>query len=125
MRQQYHFKEKSGEVLIWDVNKLITASENLPIIEIDLKEIKELNENYWFRSTDNIPTCKSIADHSKLIIETDLKYPIILASDGSIMDGMHRVCKAYIPGLKKIKAKKFENTPDRDYINKHPNELPY
>ena len=125
MRKQYHFKRLGSDVLIWDVDKLLALTEHLPTIEVNLSDIKELYENFWYQYPEDIPTCKSISDHMILIKQTDLRYPIILNSDGSVMDGMHRVCKAYIRGLKKIKAKKFGSMPKPDFKNIHPDDLEY
>lgn len=41
------------------------------------------------------------------------------------MDGMHRVGKALLEGNKTIKAVRFEETPEPDYIDVKPDELPY
>lgn len=125
MRKQYHFKHASDGVLIWDVDDLVTMSETLPVIEVSLSEIGELDENYWYQEKDSIPTCRSICEHLRLINETDLDYPIILNADGSVMDGMHRVCKAFLMGAKKIKAKKFRKPPEPKFRNRAPDDLPY
>lgn len=39
----------------------------------------------------------------------DLKYPIILAPNGDIIDGVHRVCKAIIQGKDKIRAYRLKH----------------
>ena len=61
----------------------------------------------------------------RLIDETDLGYPIILASDGSVMDGMHRVAKALLEGQETIGAVKFSQDPEPDYKDVLPDDLPY
>jgi len=58
-----------------------------------------------------------VAAHAKLIAETDLKYPIILSADGRVMDGMHRVCKAFINNSDTLSAVQFEVNPAPDYID--------
>ena len=125
MRKQYHFKKVSSDVYIWDVDKLIELSKSLPVEYLELSKIKELNENFWYQYPEDVPTCKSICSHFILMQETNLNYPIILNEDGSVMDGMHRVCKAYILKEDKIKVKIFKKMPEPDYRNKHPNELEY
>lgn len=125
MRKQYHSKIIEGRRLIWDVDNLITKSKNQTIIEIELSEIKELGQNYWYQGESDSPTCKSIAEHMKLVKECDLNFPIILAANGSVMDGMHRVCKAYLNGQELIKAVKFDATPEPDFIGISLEELPY
>jgi hypothetical protein len=61
----------------------------------------------------------------KLIEEADLAYPILLAADGRVMDGMHRVAKAVLDGRESILAVRFAATPDPDHIGRQPSELPY
>jgi nitrogen fixation protein len=46
--------------------------------------------------------------------ETDLSLPIILAANGSLMDGMHRIAKAWVLGLKEIQVVRFPVTPEAD-----------
>ena len=127
MRKQYHFKPSKKGIDAWDVDTLINITKNMKPSYVYLHSIKELNENYWFDSAfKNTPTCKSILDHCILILEADLSFPIILSSNGKVMDGMHRVCKAHLEGLKKIKAIQFIEDPNPDFFNiKNPNELPY
>ena len=81
---------------------------------------------YWFAGREDSPTCRAISEHCKLIMETDLNFPIILSSDGRVMDGMHRVCKAFIEGRQTIKAVQFINDPEPDYVDvENPDNLPY
>lgn len=123
MRKQYYFKPSNNGFYAWDVDKLVAESKNFPIIEIEVTNIKELSEPYWY--ADAIPTCKSIVDHFKILTETSLECPIILAADNSVMDGMHRVCKAYLENKKTINAVKFKKMPEPDYEDVTPEDLPY
>jgi hypothetical protein len=45
-----------------------------------------------------------------------LRYPIILSADGGLMDGGHRVCKAWMLGHTEISAVQFPQDPEPDYI---------
>ena len=127
MRKQYHFKLTEKGMDAWDVHRLIELSKNLQTKNIPLSIIKELDENYWYQEIPGkILTCKEIAKHCKLIIEADLNYPIILSSSGSVMDGMHRVCKSLLEERKTINVKQFKVDPEPTYINvENIKELPY
>jgi hypothetical protein len=116
MRKQYHSRHSERGYLIWDVDHLVRRSKLLPRKYVPLSSLRELDEPYWFGGTD-VPTCRAIAEHARLIEETDLKFPIILSSDGRIMDGMHRVAKAYMLGHETIEAVQFEIDPEPDYID--------
>ncbi len=96
MRKQYHFQPSGDRFNAWDVDKLVDKSKSFQEFSIQLKEIKELDENFWHQNPDKKPTCRSIIEHFRLVNETDLNYPIILSENGRVMDGMHRVAKALL-----------------------------
>ena len=125
MRKQYHFRQSDRGLASWDVHRLVDLTRDFPRVVVPLNEIKELDEEYWLDENDERPTCRWVADHMRLVEETDLKYPIILSSDGRIMDGMHRVVKALVQGLASIEAVRFEIDPEPDFVGRKPNELPY
>jgi hypothetical protein len=70
-------------------------------------------------------TCRQIADHARLIQDADLAFPVILSSDGRVIDGMHRICKAHLMGFDRVEAVRFQHDPEPDHIGVHPNDLPY
>jgi len=109
-------------LLAWDVTKLIVLTKDSKIEQVPLKEIGELNETYWFGLGES-PIAVDIANHAKQIYEADLFYPIILCPEGRVMDGMHRVCKAYLEGLEHIPAVKLAVLHTPDYVGKQPDEL--
>ena len=126
MRKQYHFRPSSNGLCAWDVDRLIELTKAIEPNFVLVSAIKELDENFWFGGQGDIPTCRAIAEHAKLIKETDLAYPIILCSNGGVMDGMHRVCRAFMEGRDKIKAVQFTVDPEPDYVDiQSPDDLPY
>src|SRR5256885_12101474 len=92
MRKQYHFRPSESGLMAWDVDRLVTLTKDFPRIHVPLTSIRELDEPFWF-SGDNTPTCRAVVEHARLIEAVDLAFPIILSSDGRVMDGMHRVGK--------------------------------
>jgi hypothetical protein len=106
------------------VGRLIALTAHLPIIQLPLSGIRELDEPYW-HSYGEIPTCRDIADHARLMSEADLSFPIILSSDGRVMDGMHRVAKAAMQGIAILPAKQFARDPEPDYVGIEPDALSY
>src|ERR1044072_143494 len=124
MRKQYHFRPSERGVLVWDVNRLVELTKDLPRIQVPVSAIRELDEAYWFGGEDGKPTCREGGEHGRLITETDLSYPIILSADGRVMDGMHRVAKAYINGNEMIEAVQFAVDPEPDFVDVDPDSLP-
>ncbi|MQQ99973.1 hypothetical protein [Glaciimonas soli] len=124
MRKQYHFRPSEAGLRAWDVHKLLALSADLPIFSVPLNQIRELDQNYWFAYAE-VPTCRAIVEHMRLMQETDLRYPIILSADGGVMDGMHRAAKALLYGHVSIMAVQFTTDPEPDFIGIAPDELPY
>lgn len=54
--------------------------------------------------------------HARRIMEADLEYPVILSPDGLVMDGMHRLAKAWILGKTEILAVRFPAWPPADEV---------
>lgn len=123
MRKQYHFRTVGEDTYIWDVDQLILQSLNLPVIQVGIDEIKELNEPYWF--PNHYPTTQDLINHFQLVQETDLSYPIILCPERRVMDGMHRVAKAKMLNLSSICAVQFTIMPQPDFINVDEDDLSY
>lgn len=124
LRQQYHFRDSENGLLAWDVLRLIELSRNFAVVQVPLTEIRELEQNYWF-GLGEVLTTKAIAHHAKQIHEADMSFPIILCPEGKVMDGMHRVCKAFLESHKTVSAVRFVELHEPDYIGIQADELPY
>jgi hypothetical protein len=125
MRAQYHFRKSPQGLCAWNVHRLVELSRSLVRERVPLSAIRELDEPYWANERTQQLTCREIVGHARLILDCDLVFPVILSSDGGVMDGMHRVCKALLHGLGDIEAVRFVNDPEPDYIGVHPDDLPY
>ena len=123
IRPQYHLRESLKGLLAWDVERLIRLSEGLPVFQLSLSEISEIDQNHWFQRI--VPTCRSIAEHSQLIEDADLSFPVIVDPGGRVMDGMHRVCKALMLEKESILAVRLSELPEPDFVGVLPEDLPY
>jgi hypothetical protein len=102
---------------IWEIERLWKIASSLPVKDVVLADISNLDEVSWFGDPpDESPTCRRVADHAKRIYEAEFDYPVILSAEGWVMDGMHRVCKAYLLGWQTIKAVQFTQNPEPDEI---------
>jgi hypothetical protein len=124
LRKQYHFRPGPNGLRAWDIHRLIALAGPLPVIQMSLAAIRELDEPYWF-DHGYAPTCRAVAEHARLIQEVDVGFPIILSADGRVMDGMHRVAKALLLNLDSLPAKRFVEDPAPDHIGVAPDDLPY
>jgi hypothetical protein len=121
MRKQYHFRPSAAGLRAWDIDRLVAVSKCLEGQLVPVASIRELDEPYWGQPM----TCRNVAEHARLIEEADLGCPIILSSDGRIMDGMHRVLKALMRGERHIRAVRFLTDPEPDFVGVDPADLPY
>jgi hypothetical protein len=123
MRKQYYFRPSQAGLLAWDVDRLVELSRKLTVRAVPLEEIQELDDALF--GADEAPTWRSFAAHCRLVQEAELRYPIIRAADGAVMDGMHRVSKALIEGQNTIDAVQFDTDPEPDHVGRQPDELSY
>ena len=123
MRKQYYFRPSARGLLAWDVDRLVRLTKDFPRTEVPLTAIRELNEA--FHSDEEPSTWRAVIEHVRLMNEADLSFPIILAADGRVMDGMHRVAKAVLQGRTTIEAVQFTLDPKPDYVGVKPEELEY
>ncbi len=125
MRSQYHFRMAPQGLRAWEIKRMVELSSSLPRERVPLSAIRELDEGYWNNDGSRPMTCRDVAEQARLILNSDLAHPIILFSDGRVMDGMHRVCKALIQGLSEIEVVRFPVDPEPDHIGVQPDDLPY
>ena len=86
MRKQYYFRPSPSGLLAWDVDRLVQLSREFAVRAVPLAEIRELDDAIF--GEDEAPTWRSFAAHVRLVQDADLRYPIIRAANGAVMDGM-------------------------------------
>jgi hypothetical protein len=125
VRKQYHFWPGERGLDAWDVDRLIRLSSGLPVVAVPLDEIGEVDTAYWAAPGAEYPTVREIVGHLRLVLDVDPTHPVILGSDGRVMDGMHRIARALLEGRTEIPAVRLTPIPDPDYRGVHPDDLPY
>jgi hypothetical protein len=125
VRKQYHFWPGEEGLDAWDVDRLIELSRGLPVRDIALDSIGEVDTAYWFSAGSSEPTVRNIVEHFRLAQEVDLSHPVILGVDGRVMDGMHRIARAMLEGRTSVSAVQFDAQLEPDYRNCKPEDLPY
>jgi hypothetical protein len=98
----------------WWTDRLWVESAPLPVEDVPIDSIAEFDVDCWFHGT--APTCRQVAEHARRIDAADLAYPVILAADGRLMDGGHRIAKAYLLGQPTVRARRFVIDPDPDWV---------
>ncbi len=125
LRRQYHFRPGPDGLRAWDVHRLIRLTRGLPVMQVPLSSLRELDQPYWFSCEGDTPTPRAIVEHLRLMDAADLRWPIILSADGGVMDGMHRAAQALRLGHTHIRAVRLSNDPPPDFVGVAPADLPY
>ncbi len=100
---------------VWLTERLWELARGLPVRRVPLEQIREFDVDCWF-GPGRPPTCRAVAEHALRISRADLRYPVILSADGGLMDGGHRVCKAWMLGHAEVDAVQFAQDPEPDYV---------
>ena len=126
MRKQYHFwRSPEGDGFdAWDVDRLIELSRDLPVEQVAVDSIAEIDTVYWFDAGVQ-PTVRAVINHAGLIADVDLSYPVILGPDGRVMDGMHRIARCILDGHETVAVRRLEVCPEPDFRNCQADKLPY
>ena len=108
-QEDYFFPFKWNEKAIWKIDA--------PVTEIELSQIEWLLNVDWFGTDEHPLTPNEVMDnpeldseHYKRIEDANLSYPIDLGLNTRVnklvpFDGLHRMCKAKILGMEKIKCR--------------------
>jgi hypothetical protein len=120
------FTAKNGQV--YNVDKLIELSKKLPVISLPLElVVSNLEESRW-SDEENDPESKlpnfgarevlkfhekerKYEYHYQKTKKSDLSFPIIIDKDYVVIDGMHRLLKAFMEGYKNVKVIIFKRLP--------------
>jgi hypothetical protein len=124
MRRQYHLFPGARGLDAWDVHRLVELSRDLPVEQVEVASLADVDTPYWFHSGQPA-SVRAVVEHARLIHEVDVSYPIILGPDGRILDGMHRVARALLAGRATIRAVRLEVLPPPDHEDCDPADLPY
>lgn len=100
---------------VWYTERLWRLARDLPVHMVAVADIPELDQDCWF-GPSSPPTCRAVAQHARRIWDADFSFPIILSADGGLMDGGHRLAKAWLLGLPEVQAVRFRVDPEPDYV---------
>ncbi len=101
-----------GSMRFWRMEQLWKLAEGLPIKKVRLSELAGFDDVCWFGGPRHIqPTCRAIAEHARDIYGSDLNYPIILSPTGEVLDGWHRICKAFLLEIEHLDAVQLPALP--------------
>jgi hypothetical protein len=101
-----------GSIPFVRMQQLWDMAEGLPSRKVRVSELNALDDIRWFSELmGKLPTCRAVAEHARDIYEADFRFPIILSPTGVVLDGMHRLCKAFLEGIEEIDAVQLPAMP--------------
>jgi hypothetical protein len=101
-----------GSIPFVRMQQLWEMAAGLPVRKVRVSDLNALDEVRWFSERMNrLPTCRAVAEHARDIYEADFRFPIILSPSGVVLDGMHRLCKAFLQGMEDIDAVQLTRMP--------------
>ena len=98
----------------WWTERLWKLAADLPVERVAIDEIAEFDMDCWFKGV--APTSREVAAHARRISQADLSHPVIFAADGQLMDGGHRIAKAWLQGDTEVDAVRFTVDPQPDWV---------
>lgn len=111
-----HSHTVPGGRAYWLTETLWAAAAGLPVFQIAIAEIPEFDQDCWFQG--QAPSLRDVAGHARRIMAADLSYPIIFSSDGRLMDGGHRIARAWIEGRTTVDAVRFVIDPEPQDVSR-------
>ncbi len=105
-----------GPLQVWEVERVWELARELPVERVPLDPL--LDTVGWYGREENrgYLTVREVVEHARQIDAASLDYPVLLAADGQIFDGLHRVAKAHLLGHEEIEAIQFETNPEPDRV---------
>lgn len=119
-------RPEDGEPLrIWEVERLWEEAQSLPVKRVPLTRLDDLDRVGWHGQAQHGGrlTIREVAEHARRIEAATFDYPILLSAEGHLLDGFHRLAKAYLLGTQEISAVQFEINPEPDRLRPLPDWL--
>ena len=110
-----HARMLDGKRYVWHVDRLWALASDIAPCQVQVNSLSALDSDCWFGDWCE-PTLRNVADHARRIYEADLSYPILLGPEREVLDGVHRLAKAYLEGRPTVNAIAFKELPNPDSI---------
>lgn len=113
--ENHGYIEYSGdEEHYWRIETLWAAAEGLPGEEVPLDAIPWREDGCHVLGDP--PSWGALADHCRRAMRVDGSYPVILGPEEQVMDGMHRIVRAFVEGRTTIRIVRLAEVPPPDRV---------
>ncbi|MBL8661348.1 MAG: ParB/RepB/Spo0J family partition protein [Candidatus Odyssella sp.] len=104
-----------GSIPYWRMATLWTAAAGKPAVELPIETLGVLDAVVWFGGPKDVqPTVRKVAERARDIFAADLAFPIIVTKSGEVLDGAHRIARAYLAGVAALPAVVIDGYPPPD-----------
>lgn len=111
----YGSPRPDGSVPFWRMPTIWATADGKAQTIVRLDDLNILDEVVWFGGPKDVrPTVRRVAERARDILAADLSYPIIMTAQGEILDGAHRIARAYLQGLHTLPAVVVDDWPEPD-----------
>jgi hypothetical protein len=116
-RTLYGGTRPDGSTPYWRMSTIWSAAEGKPAVSVSIADLHILDEVVWFGGPNHVePTIRRVAHHARDILRADLSHPIIMTRSGDVLDGAHRIAKAYLEGRQTLPAVVLDDWPPPDGV---------
>lgn len=84
--------------------------------ELGPKNIIDLARKYNMHWNAMMLAMPVWAEHVQQVRDADLQYPILVQRDDTVVDGVHRITKAYLEGRQVIDVRTFPEMPEEAVV---------
>jgi hypothetical protein len=113
-RQHIYTRLEHGRRFTWRISRLWREAEGLPVLDLALDAF-DFDQTVWFEPGES-PTVRKVAHHLQRVLETNAEYPVILSPNGEVMDGWHRLAKAWMEGRETVPGVRLLRDPVPDLV---------
>jgi len=114
-RLLYGAPRPDGSVPFWRTPTIWAAAQGKHQVVVSIEDLNILDEVVWFGGPKDVqPTVRKVAERARDIFAADLTYPIIMTAAGEVLDGAHRIARAYLQGAQDIPVVVIDDWPEPD-----------
>ncbi|GAB4197074.1 MAG: hypothetical protein OHK0022_15100 [Roseiflexaceae bacterium] len=107
--------EQDGAIYRWRAATIWEAARLIPAEQLPLALFESLlDRDLWFQHYE-VPTIRNVMRHWERVESADLSYPVILAPSGAVLDGTHRIIKAFTLRHATVLAVRLPTYPPSDF----------
>lgn len=99
-----------GNIFVYDSSEIYRLALSAPINMVKPTDF-DLTKMFWFANLEQASVFE-VLEHFRRIMAVSVEDPIVLAPDGSVLDGLHRIARAVLDNRSSIPARQLLVEPE-------------